>query len=106
MVAFNRNPWPQSPESAPCRLALNRAGQAYAKCLHREQPAPDELLNETLFMSLAQARVVLERWQVDYNGSRPHSQLGWKTPSEFALNFHPRRDLTLRYPGKFQLGLA
>jgi transposase InsO family protein len=105
MVAFNRNPWPQSPESAPCRLALNRAGQAYA-CLHREQPARDELLNETLFMSLAQARVVLERWQVDYNGSRPHSQLGWKTPSEFAFNFHPSRDLTLRYPGKFQLGLA
>jgi putative transposase len=47
----------------------------------------DELLNETLFTSLAQARVVLESWRTDYNGSRPHSQLGWKTPSEFALKF-------------------
>jgi hypothetical protein len=43
----------------------------------------DELLNETLFTSLAQARVVLRCWRADYNGSRPHSQLGWKTSSEF-----------------------
>jgi putative transposase len=57
----------------------------------------DELLNETLFSSLAQARVALGCWRADYNGSRPHSQLGWKTPSEFAFTFHPRRDLALRY---------
>jgi putative transposase len=57
----------------------------------------DELLNETLFTSLAQARVALGCWRADYNGSRPHSQLGWKTPSEFAFTFHPRRDLALRY---------
>lgn len=56
----------------------------------------DELLNETLFTSLAQARVILKSWRTDYNGSRPHSQLGWNTPSEFALNFHPRRELALR----------
>ncbi len=69
----------------------------------------DELLNETLFTSLAQARVVLGCWHADYNGSRPHSQLGWKTPSEFAFTFHPRRDLALRYakasaPGQIRLG--
>lgn len=57
----------------------------------------DELLNETLFTSLAQARVALGCWLADYNGSRPHSQLGWRTPSEFALTFHPRRKLALRY---------
>lgn len=57
----------------------------------------DELLNETLFTSLAQARVTLGNWRADYNGARPHSQLGWKTPSEFASIFHPRRDLALRY---------
>jgi putative transposase len=56
----------------------------------------DELLNETLFTSLAQARVALGCWRADYNGSRPHSQLGWRTPSEFAFTFHPRRDLALR----------
>jgi putative transposase len=57
----------------------------------------DELLNETLFTSLAQARVVLGRWRADYNDARPHSRLGWKTPSEFAFTRHPRRDLALRY---------
>jgi putative transposase len=57
----------------------------------------DELLNETLFSSLAQVRVALARWRTDYNDHRPHSKLGWKTPSEFAFTFHPRRDLALRY---------
>jgi putative transposase len=56
----------------------------------------DELLNETLFTSLAQARVALQCWRTDYNGARPHSQLGWRTPSEFAFTFHPRRELKLR----------
>ncbi|MGY4327451.1 hypothetical protein ACVWWG_001868 [Bradyrhizobium sp. LB7.2] len=32
-----------------------------------------------------------------YNDTRPHSQLGSRTPSEFALTCHPRRDLALRY---------
>jgi putative transposase len=54
----------------------------------------DELLNETLFTSLA--RIALGCWRADYNDARPHSQLGWKTPSEFAFTCHPRRDLALR----------
>jgi putative transposase len=33
----------------------------------------DELLNETLFTSLAQARVGLGCWRADYNDARPHS---------------------------------
>ena len=57
----------------------------------------DELLNETLFTSLAQARVALGCWRADYNNTRPHSQLGWKTPSEFAITLQPRRDPALRY---------
>jgi len=56
----------------------------------------DELLNETLFSTLTQARIALDRWRTDYNGSRPHSKLGWQTPSAFASTFKPSRDLTLR----------
>ncbi len=56
----------------------------------------DELLNETLFSSLVQARAALLRWQLDYNTPRPHSKLGWQTPIDFAATFHPRRDQTLR----------
>ena len=44
----------------------------------------DELLNETLFTSLAHARAALAAWKEDYNTQRPHSGLGWLTPSEFA----------------------
>jgi putative transposase len=56
----------------------------------------DEMLNETLFSSLSQARAALARWQLDYNTARPHSKLGWQTPTAFASTFHPRRDQTLR----------
>src|SRR6266404_3799693 len=35
----------------------------------------DELLNETLFTSLLQARVALRCWRADYNTVRPHSGL-------------------------------
>lgn len=44
----------------------------------------DELLNETLFTSLSEARQALAAWKHDYNTSRPHSGLGWLTPAEFA----------------------
>ena len=42
-----------------------------------------ECLNETLFVSLAQARSVLDAWRTDYNGVRPHSALANRTPEEF-----------------------
>jgi len=42
----------------------------------------DEFLNETLFLSLAQAREELAAWRDDYNNVRPHGALGWRTPAE------------------------
>jgi len=44
----------------------------------------DELLNETLFRSLADARAKLEAWREDFNQVRPHSSLGYRTPAEYA----------------------
>jgi len=44
----------------------------------------DECLNRELFGSLAEARVILESWRVEYNEKRPHSALGYQTPSEYA----------------------
>ncbi len=43
----------------------------------------DEKLNETLFTTLHQVRAELAQWRNDYNHHRPHSRLGWLTPSEF-----------------------
>jgi putative transposase len=45
----------------------------------------DELLNETLFSSLAEARETITAWKEDYNRHRPHSSLGNITPHEFAM---------------------
>jgi len=44
----------------------------------------DELLNETLFTSLAHAREKIATWVDDYNAERPHSSLGYTTPAAFA----------------------
>jgi putative transposase len=52
----------------------------------------DEFLNETLFSSLAQARMSLEEWRRDYNLCRPHSRIGWLAPAVYAAQFYPQRD--------------
>ena len=64
----------------PCRQALP---SSHADPLPRQKPRP-ELLNETLFLSLAHARVEITAWVEDYNRERPHSSLGYETPAVFA----------------------
>ena len=44
----------------------------------------DELLNESLFLDLDQARQMITAWIADYNTRRPHSSLGYKTPAAYA----------------------
>lgn len=44
----------------------------------------DECLNEHWWQNLHHARVEIEGWRVDYNEVRPHSSLGYLTPSTFA----------------------
>ena len=40
----------------------------------------DECLNQNWFLSLNDARRIIEEWRVDYNTARPHSSLGYQTP--------------------------
>ena len=40
----------------------------------------DELLNETLFMSLAHVRVEIAAWVENYNRERPHSSIWLRNP--------------------------
>ena len=58
----------------------------------------DELLNETLFMSLAHARAALSAWMIDYNTVRPHSAVGNVPPAIYAKLGAPamQRDGALR----------
>ena len=46
----------------------------------------DECLNEEVFATLAEARVLIERWRQDYNRIRPHSAHRGLTPEAVRLN--------------------
>ena len=58
----------------------------------------DECLNEHWFISLADAKAVIEAWRVDYNGVRPHSSLNGATPDQFARITEGARRLTPARP--------
>ena len=44
----------------------------------------DECLNQSWFVSLADAGRAIGRWRLDYNRVRPYSSLGDLTPEEYA----------------------
>lgn len=43
----------------------------------------DECLNEHGFLSMRQAKGLIENWRVEYNTDRPHSALGYLIPAQF-----------------------
>ncbi|WP_438947113.1 IS3 family transposase [Vibrio furnissii] len=51
----------------------------------------DECLNEHWFRDLSHARDLISLWRMDYNENRPHSALGYLTPSEFAATTRTAR---------------
>lgn len=67
----------------------------------------DELVNETLFGTLAQARVVLEQWRRDYDTERPHSALGNLTPAAYAARIPslPQQAGALRSTGQSEYAM-
>ena len=58
----------------------------------------DECLNEHWFVSLADAKAVIEAWRIDYNTVRPHSSLAGRTPEHFAAISVGARRLTPARP--------
>ncbi|WP_155253484.1 IS3 family transposase [Bradyrhizobium japonicum] len=61
----------------------------------------DELLNETLFFDLDDARAKIAAWVADYNGDRPHSSLKYLTPAAYAATFTATGD-RLRNPDQLR----
>lgn len=89
-------------------MALHRARKADAEWLCREVGSAalrvngrmrDELLNETLFLSMAHAPVEITAWVEDYNRERPHSSLGYATPAAFAAELDKQWPVSLRPTG-------
>lgn len=62
---------------------------AYIESFHDK--LRDECLNRELFGSLLEARIIIEQWRVEYNGLRPHSALGYRTPDEFVARIDASR---------------
>jgi len=54
----------------------------YAESFHNR--LRDEFLSQEEFENLPAARELTRRWRRDYNERRPHSSLGYDTPSQFA----------------------
>ena len=52
----------------------------------------DECLNQNWFLHLREARLIMEKWRLDYNENRPHSSLGQLTPSEYVANWRKTTD--------------
>ncbi|MBP0115387.1 IS3 family transposase [Bradyrhizobium vignae] len=61
----------------------------------------DELLNETLFFDLDDARAKIANWVADYNLQRPHSSLKYMTPAAYAAHLTATDD-RLRNPDQLR----
>jgi putative transposase len=62
---------------------VHRTGQPMGERLQRELHGKlrDEMLNGEIFYTLAEARILIERWRQHYNTVRPHSSLGYRPPA-------------------------
>jgi len=47
----------------------------------------DDCLNENWFVSLKEAKEIIELWRVEYNTFRPHSSIGEIPPAQFAEQY-------------------
>lgn len=66
----------------------------------------DELPIETLFMSLADARVEIAARVEDYNRARPHSPLGYANPAAFAAKLDKQWPASLHPAGSAAQSIA
>lgn len=55
----------------------------------------DECLSVEQFDTLAEARVVIEDWRMDYNWYRPHSSLGYLPPARFVQEWQAKQPTRL-----------
>jgi putative transposase len=69
----------------------------------------DECLNRELFLTLKEAKVVVEEWRNEYNSIRPHSALGRIPPAAFAARLSSNsgsKRVIHRAPSRAEHGLS
>lgn len=66
------------------------------KCESFNGKLRDECLSREWFSSVREAQVVIEGWRKFYNDERPHSSLGYLTPSEFKSRMENKKSLTIQ----------
>ena len=66
----------------PCRTERSENGRRAVESFHNR--LRDECLNQEVFLSVTEARVVIEEWRSFYNRVHPHSGLGFQSPDGFA----------------------
>ena len=54
-------------------------GNGYIESLNGK--VRDELLNRELIDTIVEAKVLVERWRLEYNHIRPHSSFGYRAPA-------------------------
>lgn len=76
------------------RLDFSRPGKPVDNCVCEafNGSVRRECLSQHWFASIAEATMILEAWQQDYNNYRPHTTLGLQPPAEYrrAGIFEPR----------------
>jgi transposase InsO family protein len=65
------------------------------RCLVIVDDCTRECLNENWFITMAQARRIIENWRIEYNTERPHSSLGDVTRAVFAMESRRKTEETL-----------
>ena len=58
----------------------------------------DEYLNGELFYTLAEAKILIERWRREYNEFRPHSSLGYRPPAPETRLSRPPAPVQIQQP--------
>jgi putative transposase len=64
----------------------------------------DECRNEHWFLTMRQAREVIESCRIEYNTEREHGSLGKRTPEEYAQMLSDRAEKTLSLTADSKLG--
>lgn len=87
--------WLRDQNVGPTYIAPGRPWQnGFVESFHGK--LRDECLNREWFRDVREARILTERWRQFYNHERPHSALGYRTPSEARQQCNEKSNISER----------